>query len=108
MTNEQTLLLASMNGDDKQSPSRSSPTAWKTALLSFAMGVLLTLGVVTEVSRRATADTSMVDVPMLGKEKSKGGPPLHHFAKASADFAGNLPPLPPNLDDSFLADLATR
>ena len=75
--------------------------AWKTAVVSFLVGVALTLMSGVTSHRRTTASLA---VPRTLDHS----PALHYFAKASTEFASTLPPLPPNIDDSFLADLVTR
>lgn len=108
MTMQETSHLLPRADGESTMTRRSTTTPWKTAIVSFAVGVALTLMVTSGVtpSRRATASV-VDDVPLLGK-KHKAGPALHYFAKASTEFAATLPPLPPNIDDSFLADLVTR
>ena len=117
MTNEESHLLSDPSdpsGSTRRPSSRpsSSSSVWKTAVASFVAGVVLTLllvGVTNHPASRRTLSFSKSTVPLLGKKhKASSSPALHYFAKASTDFAASLPPLPPNIDDSFLADLATR
>ena len=117
--NEESHLLPTGTADAEHDRvvSRHETRNWTMAVKSFFVGVAATLLVTTYLSSGRTAATTTATptastngVPLLGKKHSKsgGGPPLHYFAKASTDFASTLPPLPPNVDDSFLADLVTR
>jgi hypothetical protein len=112
MMNERSTLLSSASDKEQSRPSAPTTTVWKAAAASFLAGVLATLLVVamtTTTSTRLDDSTNLNDVPMLGKKHKKtSAPALHFFKNASTDFVSTLPPLPPNIDDSFLADLATR